>query len=298
MARFLRENSGPMVFSVLLHGGIVAALVLMAVMPASHPPISLQSVPVNATVVDSRVLHAAQQAKADRAAAQARAAAEAQAAAQKAAADAQAAQEAKALEEQTKLADEAKAAAAAKEAADEAKAADSAARAAAQMKAAAQATRAAEDVKKAAEAKYAAEAKQAAEAKAAAEAKVTAEAKAAADRARKEREEDLRKELGEEEHVDAVEASPLKDRYVASLRNRIQNAWIKPPSAKVGVDCLVEVTQVPGGEVTSAKVTQCNGDGAVRQSIENAVYRASPLPDPPDPALFQRHFAFRFKPDE
>jgi colicin import membrane protein len=90
----------------------------------------------------------------------------------------------------------------------------------------------------------------------------------------------------------------LRDRYVASLRNRIQSAWIKPPSARVGVDCIVEVTQVPGGEVTSARVTQCNGDAAVRQSIENAVYRASPLPDPPDPALFQRNFAFRFKPDE
>ena len=88
------------------------------------------------------------------------------------------------------------------------------------------------------------------------------------------------------------------DRYRTMLANRIQKAWIKPPSARVGIDCLVEVTQVPGGEVTSARVTQCNGDAAVRQSIENAVYRASPLPDPPDPALFQRNFAFRFKPDE
>ena len=39
-------------------------------------------------------------------------------------------------------------------------------------------------------------------------------------------------------------------------------------------------------------------DIITRESIENAVYRASPLPDPPDPALFQRNFAFRFKPDE
>jgi colicin import membrane protein len=50
--------------------------------------------------------------------------------------------------------------------------------------------------------------------------------------------------------------------------------------------------------VTSARVTRCNGDAAVRQSIENAVYRASPLPDPPDPALFQRNFPIEFKPDE
>ena len=98
--------------------------------------------------------------------------------------------------------------------------------------------------------------------------------------------------------MDAVEASPKRDQYVASLQNAIQHAWIRPPSARVGVDCLVEVTQVPGGAVTGARVTQCNGDAAVRQSIENAVYRASPLPDPPDPALFQRNFAFRFKPND
>ena len=76
MTRFLRENTGPVFYSVLLHGGIVAALVLMAVLPSSHPPVSMSSVPVNATVVDSRILHAAQQAKAEQAA-QARAVAEA-----------------------------------------------------------------------------------------------------------------------------------------------------------------------------------------------------------------------------
>jgi hypothetical protein len=36
----------------------------------------------------------------------------------------------------------------------------------------------------------------------------------------------------------------------------------------------------------------------VRQSIENAVYRASPLPDPPDPALFERKITLRFVPNE
>jgi len=98
--------------------------------------------------------------------------------------------------------------------------------------------------------------------------------------------------------VSAVESGPLRDRYITLLRNKIQNAWIKPPSAAPGVDCLVAVTQIPGGEVTAARVTTCNGDAAVRQSIENAVYRSSPLPDPPDPALFERNFVFRFRPNE
>jgi colicin import membrane protein len=62
--------------------------------------------------------------------------------------------------------------------------------------------------------------------------------------------------------------------------------------------CKIEVTQVRGGEVTKAKVTDCNGDAAVRQSIENAVYRASPLPEPTNPALFQRTITLVFKPNE
>jgi colicin import membrane protein len=58
------------------------------------------------------------------------------------------------------------------------------------------------------------------------------------------------------------------------------------------------VTQVPGGEVVGVKIGECNGDEVVRQSIEAAVYRASPLPEPPDPALFERNLKLEFKPCE
>jgi colicin import membrane protein len=95
-----------------------------------------------------------------------------------------------------------------------------------------------------------------------------------------------------------VEASPARAQYIARLSSKIQNAWIKPPSARAGLDCVVNITQIAGGEVTSAHVSQCNGDAAARQSIENAVYRASPLPAPPDPALFERNLVIHFHPDE
>jgi colicin import membrane protein len=53
---------------------------------------------------------------------------------------------------------------------------------------------------------------------------------------------------------------------------------------------------VPGGAVTGVTIGRCNGDDAVRQSIEVAVRNASPLPEPPDPALFDRNLRFNFKP--
>jgi colicin import membrane protein len=310
MRDFLREHSGPMVVSVLLHGLLVGGMLLATYISSqTHLP-AAQPIPIDAVVVDSQVLHAAQRAKDERAeqeTARTRAAAEAKAAQEQAEADARAAAEAEAIaasqeaKQAAKRAEEeadsvARAEAAKAAAAEQAKTAQAQRRAdtdkASAAAAAAHADAAALDARRAAEAQKSADAKQA-EAKQAADAK-----RAAEDRAKQDREAELRKQLADEERVAAVQSGPLRDRYIALLRNKIQNAWIKPPSATPGVDCLVQVTQVPGGEVTGARVTQCNGDAAVRQSIENAVYRASPLPDPPDPALFERNLSLRFRPNE
>ena len=61
---------------------------------------------------------------------------------------------------------------------------------------------------------------------------------------------------------------------------------------------MVHVTQVPGGEVVGVRVGECNGDDSVKASIEAAVLKASPLPEPPDPSLFERNLRLEFKPDE
>jgi colicin import membrane protein len=306
MREFLREHGWAVVLSALLHGLLLGGLVVAALISVYRKPPSVQPLPIDAVVVSSQVVRAVRE-RAEQDAARARAAEEAKAAAAaKAAEDAKAAQDAKAADE-AKAAQDAKAAEDAKSAAAEqqrvadaqkAEAQKAEAQKAAQVRRAAEADLA-EQAKHAADAKKAAEAKLTADAKQAADAKQIADAKRAADdRARQDREAELRKQLADEEHRSAVESGPLRDSYIARLRNRIQAAWIKPPSAGVGLDCQVELTQVPGGEVTSAHVTQCNGDAAVRQSIENAVYRASPLPEPPDPALFDRHVVIRFKPDE
>ena len=52
------------------------------------------------------------------------------------------------------------------------------------------------------------------------------------------------------------------------------------------------------GVVVSAKVASCNGDEAVRRSIESAVLAASPLPQAPTPALYERIVNVRFQPED
>ncbi len=111
------------------------------------------------------------------------------------------------------------------------------------------------------------------------------------------READLARQLGAEEHRLGAENAGLLGRYVAELRARIERAWNRPPTARSGLRCIVNVTQVPGGTVTDVHVGDCNGDAAVRQSIVLAVFRASPLPAPPDPSLFERNLTLVFAPD-
>ncbi len=162
------------------------------------------------------------------------------------------------------------------------------------------ADRKAADQRKAADARRVAE-----ERKAAAERKAAEERKAAADRRaaeeariRSEREADLKRQLEAEERGMAARASGAGAQWAAAIQARIQRAWIRPPSARAGLDCTVAVTQVPGGEIVAVRVLQCNGDAVVRQSIEDAVLRASPLPPPPDPALFERNIEVRFRPND
>ena len=129
-----------------------------------------------------------------------------------------------------------------------------------------------------------------------------AAAKAAAERARqeeqdrKEREADLKRSLAAEQ-ADVTRNGAALASWESMIAAAITRAWHRPPTAKAGIDCILNVTQVVGGEVTHVSIGECNGDAAVRQSIEDAVYRASPLPPPPDPSLFDRNLKIRFKPD-
>jgi colicin import membrane protein len=301
--------------SVLVHALIAGAL-LWGWWRYRKPPTPPPTLAIEAHVVrDNPQLRAATppnvQAPVDqtrieqqREAAQAKAAAAAAALAAKAAA-------AKAAAEQAAEA-QAAAQAAAQQAAQHAAAEHEAQQQAADAKLAA--TKAAEQQAQA-EAKLAAEHKARAEAQAKAEAvaKAKAEEKAKAEQAReaqqlaqqmkaeqaeRARQADLKSQLQAEERLDALQRGPAEEEYTNLISARISRAWVRPASAQQGVKCIVHLTQIPGGEVTHVTVENCNGDEAVRQSVQTAVYRASPLPAPPDPALFEPNITVTFAPDQ
>lgn len=112
------------------------------------------------------------------------------------------------------------------------------------------------------------------------------------------REEQLRRELAEEAARQEALSSGELERYRFAITQRIEQNWIRPASAQPGLECVINVRQVPGGEVISATIERCNGDAAVQRSIEAAVFKASPLPEPSNPALFERNLRITFKPEQ
>ncbi len=152
-----------------------------------------------------------------------------------------------------------------------------------------------------------------------------AEKKRLADEAEKERklreaeaqrQADIQRQRDENERLRVAEAAALRqtelqaesDRiaamnsnemaaYLFALQQRVRRNWVAPASAKPGLECKVRIRQLPGGEVINATIMSCNGDAAVQRSIEAAVHKASPLPTPSNPILFDPDLVFEFKPE-
>lgn len=87
----------------------------------------------------------------------------------------------------------------------------------------------------------------------------------------------------------------LTSRYILALQNKVTDNWLRPDSAQPGLLCQVRIVQIPGGEVLSATVmSPCNGDESTRESLEQAVMRAQPLPYEGYESVFQRTITFNF----
>jgi colicin import membrane protein len=264
MSATMRSPIAPVGWSIALHAVLGALLVFGLSLPKrAEEPVIL---PIDAVVVDDAVLQAAGRQRDDRERVEAE---------RRRAAEAEAAEQEEIQRQQQAEADRRQAEEAAQvEAAERAKA-----DAAAKLKAESDARRKAE---KDAAAKAAADKKRA----------------AADQRDRDAREADLKARLEDEETRSSAGFQSLKASYVRAIQAHVEQRWYEPPGMSPGLSCTITVTQIPGGDVVDMRFGSCNGNAAVRQSIENAVRNASPLPPPPQPALFEREIELVFTPKE
>ncbi len=283
MSSFARDYSSGLTLSVLGHAALLAVLGLRLVsLPA--PEVPRVPLAIEATVIDAGALRMREQ-EAERRRAEAERARQAELQRQREAAEAERRRQEDAERrrrdaEQARIAAERKAEAERQEA-----------------------ERKAEAERKEAERRKAEEERRRAEEARIAEQRRKEEAErqrqeAERQRLEAERQAEFQRELAAEEQRLAAIASGAQARYLALIRDRVERNWARPASATPGIECVVHVTQIPGGEVVNVRVGRCNGDAGVVRSIIAAVEKSSPLPPASDPTLFDRNLRFTFKPEE
>ena len=120
---------------------------------------------------------------------------------------------------------------------------------------------------------------------------------------RKAEEERLRKEQEAKRLVEEQQRLKMRKRqlaqwtrqYAGLLRASIERHWKKPPSSVRGGDCILKLRQNENGEVLDLDVVSCEGDRLFVRSVEEAVWKASPLPSPPSPEVFDADVELTFR---
>jgi colicin import membrane protein len=135
-----------------------------------------------------------------------------------------------------------------------------------------------------------------------------AKKKQEAEERRKAAESSLKEQLAREEKdrtearartEQAARAQSELTRYEGLIRQKVERNWVRPAGWTRGMECVVRVRLAPTGEVIAATVARPSGSPAFDRSVENAVYKASPLPLPEDKGLFDhfRELELRFRPE-
>jgi colicin import membrane protein len=275
MTTFLKQHAGALVFSVLLH--LVLIGLLGVTLNFSLPRRTPTRLAIEAVVVDSTVLVAKQRQQEELQ--------------RQREADARRQRERKAAEDKRQrelvVKREADERARREAEVEEKRKAEAAAK-----------RKAAEDKRKAEEAAKRKAAEDKREAEAAAKRKQEEAEKRRVEQQRQREEAELRAALAEEEELLALQQSDAMNQYQWQIQQRIERSWIRPPSARVGLSCELNVIQLPSGDVIDVRVGRCNGDAVVIRSLEAAVLRASPLPVPSDPRLYSRNLRMLFEPQQ
>ncbi|WP_341939558.1 energy transducer TonB [Marinimicrobium sp. C2-29] len=114
-----------------------------------------------------------------------------------------------------------------------------------------------------------------------------------AERERQERQERLERALAEEEEFfQAQQSERVAQSYVDVMAERIENQWSRPPSARTGMRCVLEIQLVPTGQVVNVTVVESSGNAAFDRSAEQAVKRVDRFEEVQDmpSQVFERHF--------
>lgn len=84
--------------------------------------------------------------------------------------------------------------------------------------------------------------------------------------------------------------------YLSRIRGKIRGNIVLPPEVRGNPEAVFEVTQLPSGEIITARIKQSSGNPALDAAIERAILKSNPLPKPDKSDLFSRSLELRFRP--
>lgn len=85
----------------------------------------------------------------------------------------------------------------------------------------------------------------------------------------------------------------LLGRYQLAIQQQVDRNWFRPDNLRPGLRCVVEVTQLRGGQVSGVDFARCPADALTQRSIEAALMR-EPLPYGGYESVFRRTLAIPF----
>lgn len=97
------------------------------------------------------------------------------------------------------------------------------------------------------------------------------------------RQQEIRDRERQQEAADAAAAELATSEFemvqsgTAIIQQAVQSVWSRPPSARNGMQVILQMRMLPTGELVDVVITQSSGDPAFDRSAENAVYRAAPF---------------------
>jgi hypothetical protein len=95
-------------------------------------------------------------------------------------------------------------------------------------------------------------------------------------------------EASETTQADLIARTQLAGLYEGQIRARIERLWLRPRTALADPQfhCRVKIRQDASGTVRAVTLQDCEGTQDWLDSMIRAVKASSPLPAPPDPAVF------------
>jgi len=109
-------------------------------------------------------------------------------------------------------------------------------------------------------------------------------------------EEEMREEEARKQAERTARLQTQRQQYIMLITQKVEDSWLRPAVNTEGQSCDVIVTQTMMGDVIDVRLQSCSSDNAFQRSVERAVRKASPLPLPPNPDVFDREIYFTFKP--